>query len=225
MQTVIRQAGGLRSGLMFYADGNTRDGMVDMISGSPGLIVGDGGSMVVRPESRGWAYAQAYGDSGLFFDTPVLRHLQKPDAVSMWLWGDFVVYENMPMVQAAGILLSLAEGDAQFAHGIESAWATGFTNGIAQALVTWKKNENAKFYKDGVFISEDWGGTTELGDMGETVVMCNNLMNRSSIAGGGTYFGAAIWNRQLDAEEVGLLARDPLALRRLCWRKKLKIGN
>lgn len=233
-QVVMRQAGGLRSGLMFYADGNTRDGMVDMISGSPGLVMGSGDT-VMDSLTRGWKFEND-DDAGIYFDSPALAHFDASKGLSMWFGGsvDDTYYWGGVQVSAApgqyparfGVF---ENGFLKFEMrqgGIPSARFIGHeleVNANQQLLVTWKQGGDTRFYKNGNLLGVDSTANTGAIDPVYGAISLGNQNSLERIGGGPMTmtWGGAIWNRELDAEEVGLLARDPLALRRLCWRKKV----
>lgn len=234
--TITKKQGGLRSGLMFYADGNTRDGMVDMISGSPGLIVGTGGSMVVEPSTRGWAFQQAVdSDARLVFNTPVLANLQSATELSLWWRGTcndpYAHYILMGVAKAGedGYLAVLdSGGDAElFLHLFQNgSFAVVGGSPIEllldlqqQYLVTWKKDGETRFYREGQLFGVGGSNSLMLGTAGQYVTLGN--LNAGSWGINGRTDGAAVWNRELRADEAMHLANDPLALRRACWRKKI----
>lgn len=232
----ITKHGGLRSGLMFYADGNTRDGMVDMVSGAPGLIVGAGGSMVVDAQTRAWAFAQGdFADAGLYFDTPVLPHFGPFEALSIWIsgragdtvyWGGVQISNGIGQYPAGfGVLgeelltLVMRQNGAQVARNISHMFEP---NADQQLLVTWKKGGDTRFYKNGVLLGVDATPNTAVIDevSGAVGIGQRNSLEPWEIPNALTR-GAAVWNRELRPDEVLRLANDPLVLRRLCWRKRI----
>jgi len=228
----LRKQGGLRSGLMFYADGNTRDGMVDVVSGAPGLIVGTGGSMVVRPESRGWAYAQANQHaSGLLFDVPAMRRLMSREAMTIWAWGMTNLNGGVPaVVMGPGVqtVLFMAndDGTVNFAYGAGNPGGNcGLDGTLKQFGMTWKKDGDTRFYGSGVLTDVVAGGNAILlPEVGEWLVIGNYTQTADNNSEANLWLGLAIWNRELRADEMLHLGNDPLALRRACWGKKV-IGN
>jgi len=239
-QVVMRQAGGLRSGLMFYADGNTRDGMVDMISGSPGLIVGAGGSMVVRPESRGWGYVNdPYVWGLLMFNSPALERLGNAEAISMWYWGttdeNYIPRRFIALGKKGGgnVFAVKNESEAEFwvdlnANGASDVRGTDgdkVLTGLHQYGITWKQGGVTCFYRDGILVYTNTTPNLYALDRADGVVTLGNVMDDLTAYMSGMVCGAAIWGRELSQDDFALLANDPLALRRMCWRKKMLMGG